>query len=502
MPKLFLKFQQVTFSYDTAAGRLFQDVTVHVAAGWSGVVGANGTGKTTFLKLATGLLTPDAGEIDRPANALYCEQRTDAVPDKLAELLAAETNAAGMLKNQLGLGDDWLNRWETLSHGERKRAQIAVALWLAPDLLAIDEPTNHVDADARELILTALLAFPGVGLLVSHDRELLDALCQQCLFIEPPEIMVRPGGVTKGLQLANADQAARQKQYLLQKRVYKKLEREAVRRRELAQQYQKKRSKRGIAKHDHDAKAKIDAARMSGKDVVGGKLLRQLDGRLAQAQKSLAAITVKKDYALGIWLPGSFSKRDFLLKLPADTLMLGARKRLRYPDLVIAPTDRIALTGPNGAGKSTLIRKLFSAFNVPPAQITYVPQEIEAAQARAILAEVRALPHEQLGHLMTIVSRLGSRPHRLLESVEPSPGETRKLLLALGMTYAPQIIVLDEPTNHLDLPSIECLEQALADCPCGLVLVSHDRRFLNALTRQTWQITKAAAETFEMQVFP
>ena len=149
-----------------------------------------------------------------------------------------------------------------------------------------------------------------------------------------------------------------------------------------------------------------------------------------------------------------------------------------------------------------MLRKLLNAFNVPPAQITYVPQEIEAAQARAILAEVRALPHEQLGHLMTIVSRLGSRPHRLLESVEPSPGETRKLLLALGMTYAPQMIVLDEPTNHLDLPSIACLEQALADCPCGLVLVSHDQRFLSALTRQTWQITKAkdAAETFAMQI--
>jgi ATPase subunit of ABC transporter with duplicated ATPase domains len=93
---------------------------------------------------------------------------------------------------------------------------------------------------------------------------------------------------------------------------------------------------------------------------------------------------------------------------------------------------------------------------------------------------------------MTIVSRLGSRPERLLASTEPSPGETRKLLLALGMTHRPHIIIMDEPTNHMDLPSIESLEYALTDCPCALVLASHDRRFLGNLTQTQWQITADA----------
>lgn len=154
------------------------------------------------------------------------------------------------------------------------------------------------------------------------------------------------------------------------------------------------------------------------------------------------------------------------------------------------PKDRIALTGPNGAGKSTLLRWLLPHLNVPPGQITYVPQEIDAGQCRDILARVRGLPHEPLGHLMTIVSRLGSRPHWLMESREPSPGETRKLMLALGMTRKPHIIIMDEPTNHMDLPSIECLEAALADCPCGLVIVSHDRPFLEKLTRTEWRIVR------------
>ncbi len=91
---------------------------------------------------------------------------------------------------------------------------------------------------------------------------------------------------------------------------------------------------------------------------------------------------------------------------------------------------------------------------------------------------------------MTAVSRLGSRPASLLGSDEPSPGELRKLLLGLGIARQPYLIIMDEPTNHLDLPSIECLEEALADCPCGLLLVSHDKQFLKRLTRIRWHITQ------------
>jgi macrolide transport system ATP-binding/permease protein len=140
--------------------------------------------------------------------------------------------------------------------------------------------------------------------------------------------------------------------------------------------------------------------------------------------------------------------------------------------------------------------------NVPKKHVTYIPQEIDLGRSQRILAQARALADDKLGHLMTIVSRLGSRPHRLLESAEPSPGETRKLLLAIGMTYAPHIIVMDEPTNHMDLPSIECLEQALSDCPCSLVLVSHDKYFLRNLTQKQWNIKQEARScgTFVMHI--
>jgi ATPase subunit of ABC transporter with duplicated ATPase domains len=296
-------------------------------------VGANGTGKTTLLKLATGLLEPVEGHIERPANALYCPQRTDDAPYKLEELIVADAKSACIIKSKLGIQDGWVERWSTLSHGERKRAQMGVALWQKPEVLAVDEPTNHVDAEGREIIKDALHSFDGVGLLVSHDRELLDSLCGQCLFMEPPGVIARPGGVTKGMETAKAERQSLQRRYVTRKGAYRKLQKEASKRRELARQSLKRRSKRGLAKKDHDAREKKDRARVSGKDGVGGRLRRQMKGRVRQVHKQLEEIRVKKECRLGVWLAGSVSKRDLLLDLRGGTLRLGGPKRLCYPEV-------------------------------------------------------------------------------------------------------------------------------------------------------------------------
>jgi ATPase subunit of ABC transporter with duplicated ATPase domains len=488
MSKQHIKFQNVTFIYDSASEPLFQNISLHITSGWSGIVGPNGAGKTTFLKLATGLLEPSAGSINLCRNSVYCPQRTDDIPEQFSKLIITNTKSARVIKSRLGICDDWAKRWTTLSHGERKRVQIAVALWLRPDILAIDEPTNHIDSRVCEIITQALCSFKGIGLIVSHNRELLDLLCRQCFFIDPPGIIARPGSVTKGMEIAKIEQQSLEKQYTIRKRAYKTLQREVAKRRELAKQSQKMRSKRGLARKDHDGREKRDRARVKGKDGIGGKLQRQLKGRLTQTRNNLTNITIKKQHTLGIWLPGSVSKRNILLELSTGSLLLGGQKQLRYPELYINPKDRIAVTGPNGSGKSTLIRYIVKSLNISKKHITYVPQEIDLSRSQEILGRALALPKDKLGHLMTIVSRLGSRPEKLLNSDEPSPGETRKLLLAIGMTYTPHIVIMDEPTNHMDLPSIECLEQALKDCPCSFLLVSHDKYFLNKLTSREWNI--------------
>jgi macrolide transport system ATP-binding/permease protein len=493
MTNLWIRFENVSFTYSRAAQPLIRDLSVHFARGWTGVVGANGVGKSTILKLATEILEPQEGHVRTPGLAIYCEQRTDTVPAHLGDLVEAVDGDACEIKDQLGVQNNWTQRWSTLSHGERKRAQAAVALWRKPAVLAMDEPTNHLDSEARDLLFEALLTFRGVGILVSHDRNFLDGLCSQCLFVEPPNAVLRAGNYSEGLQQIEKDEMTIRRQYSRAKHNLGELKREADRRREAASQADRKRSKRGLAPKDHDTRAKINLARVTGKDGVAGKRLSQLDGRLSQARHELESIKVRRTFTLGIWMQGSRSRRDTLFNIPAGSLSLGGDRRLNFPTLLMQPVDRIAVTGPNGCGKSTLVGHILQSLNLQPERVTYIPQEIDLRSSQEILKRVRALPGQKLGHLLIIFSRLGSRPQRLLETEEPSPGEIRKILLASGIANTPHLIVMDEPTNHLDLPSIECLDEALADCPCGLLLVSHDRRFLDAVTHQRWYITEDAA---------
>ena len=490
MTDLSLFFHNLTFTYDRATQTLFHDLSVHFTRGWTGIVGANGVGKSTILKLAAGVLEPQQGRVVMPEYAIYCRQRTDTVPEQLYELIHSMDGDAFEFKGRLGVGNDWIKRWETLSHGERKRAQIAVALWRNPQVLAVDEPTNHLDSDAQALLFAALSVFNGIGLLVSHDRKFLDDLCSQCLFVEPPDAILRPGNYSRGLQLMEKDEAFIKKQRHHAKHALSRLKHEAAKRRDAASHADRERSKHGLARKDHAAKDKINLARVSGKDGTHGKRLRQLQGRLSQTRMKMEKFKVKKKYEMGIWMPGSKSKRNTLFNLPAGSLFLGKSRLLQFPDISMKPDDRIALTGPNGSGKSTLIGHIMQSLNLQKDRVIYLPQEIGIKASQDIMEKARGLPNEKLGQMMTVVSRLGSRPHRLLDSVNPSPGEIRKVLLATGIANRPHLVVMDEPTNHLDLPSIECLEQALADCPCGLLLVSHDRRFLDILAHKQWHVSE------------
>ena len=194
MADVSILFQNVSFTYDRATRPLIRDLTIHLSRGWTGIVGANGAGKSTILKLATGCIQPQQGRVIIPEFSIYCQQRTDKAPDQLKELIHAVDGDAFTIKGRLGVEGDWLERWTTLSHGERKRAQIAVALWRKPQVLAVDEPTNHLDVGAQDLLFSALSTFGGVGLVVSHDRKLLDDLCHQCLFVEPPDAILLAAG--------------------------------------------------------------------------------------------------------------------------------------------------------------------------------------------------------------------------------------------------------------------------------------------------------------------
>ena len=139
MADLSIVFQNLSFAYDRATQPLFTNLSLHLTQGWTGIVGANGVGKSTILKLATGDLEAQQGRVISPEFAIYCQQRTDNAPNQLYDLIRAINGDAFRIKGRLGIEDDWLERWTTLSHGERKRAQIAVAMWQKPQVLGFSD---------------------------------------------------------------------------------------------------------------------------------------------------------------------------------------------------------------------------------------------------------------------------------------------------------------------------------------------------------------------------
>lgn len=368
-----------------------------------------------------------------------------------------------------------------------------MALWKQPDVLLLDEPTNHIDNDARALLIEALRAFRGVGLVVSHDRRLLDLLCTQCLFLHPPQAVMRPGGYTDAATDEDRDRASRRDERRRLQNELEQLKGESKRRRGKAAQADKKRSKRRLARGDSDGRAKLDLARVTGKDGQAGRLARQLDGRVAQLEKQVDAIEIDPVRATQFWLEGSCSPRRVLFTLPEDSIALDGSRILRIPDVTMLRDDRVAITGANGLGKSTLLRHILAQLRLAPEHLVYLPQEIDLDETRRIMADLRRLPRDLRGKVFTVVSALGSDPKPLLQNDDASPGELRKVLLALGVIRRPHLIVMDEPTNHLDLPSVTCLERALADCPCGLLLVSHDMEFLSHVASSHWHLDQAGS---------
>jgi len=273
-----------------------------------------------------------------------------------------------------------------------------------------------------------------------------------------------------------------------------RLDKEAKSRQHEARRADSRKSKRHLDRHDSDGRGRIGLAIVTGKDGVAGKLASQMQARIQRCQTDLATLQVTPEYQLQFRLPGSISSRNHLLHLEAGQIALGPERTLSFPRLIMGTRDRIALVGPNGSGKSLLLSHLIPHLNVDHERLVYLPQEISLDRSRAVMQELRAQPRQQLGTIFSIISCLGSRPERLLESEQASPGEIRKVLLALGIAREPHLIIMDEPTNHLDLNAIELLEQALQGCPSAMLLISHDRRFLQNLTVSSWRIVSTGTD--------
>ncbi|MDR1306497.1 MAG: ATP-binding cassette domain-containing protein [Treponema sp.] len=500
-----LSFHDVSFFYPSSVHPVLENIDAVFDRGWTGITGDNGAGKTTLLLLAAKLLRPASGTITDPA-AVYCPQRTDELPPEGEDFVMTGDREAGKLISRLSIGAGWPWRWESLSCGERKRLQLGIVLWKQPEILALDEPTNHLDSRAKALILDALTGYGGTGLLVSHDRMLLDRLCGRCLFLRDGQAVMRNGGISRGLLEEERERTERRR---IRKKLSTERDRlaaEADERRRIVEGSKNRLSKKHIASGDGDARGKINLARLSGKDRTGADSYRRMKNRAARAEADLAAAAPAGGHKEGITLETAAAKMDRLCAVPAGTIPLGGFNEaaggglppenpaaqdgpvLAFPDLRIRPLDRIALTGPNGSGKSTLVR--FLRTRLPPAlPALYIPQEISAEEGQREMEGLENETEQNRGEILARFSRLGSDPRFLLQSRSPSPGEIRKLLIARGLFSRPALIIMDEPLNHMDLTSIRLLEEALKEAACALLLVSHDEAFLEALTTSTWSIS-------------
>ena len=492
-----LNLSNIEYTYPTAADPALRGVSATFPQGWTGIVGDNGGGKTTLTLVACGILRPDSGSVSPSLLSLYCPQDATEPPQNLVDFAFAYDGHATRLRRDLGIEDDWPWRYGTLSGGQQKRLQVACALWAAPDVLAVDEPTNHVDASTRRAISSALARFGGIGLLVSHDRELLDALCTQCLFVKGGIATMRPGGYTQAEGQASLERASAVHAHEVARREKARIEREAIRRREEASRSAGKRSLRGVGKHDGDARHKKRVAVVSGQDGKAGRLSSRMEARLATAEASLASARVEKRYDADVWLDAAPSRRRVLLRMEPQTLALGDAA-LSVPALHIGNTDHIGLVGDNGTGKTTLVKRVVGCLP-DGTKALYIPQEPGDADRHAALAALHDLPDARRGRVLSIVAQLNSEPERILEGDVVSPGEMRKLMLALGILDRPELIVMDEPTNHLDLGSIVALERMLAAYPAALLLVSHDAKLVAAATGITWRISGTGDE-FRLQI--
>jgi len=492
-----LKITNLYFKYNSSSTFTFKNLNLEFEQTWSCIVGANGSGKTTLLKLISKELKPSEGFIKGNDLVYYCSQSTEFLPEYFEEFIFTYNKKTFKIKELLDIDDSWFYLWDKLSDGEKKRLQIAIALFLQPDILLLDEPTNHLDIKTKRLVSKALKSFKGIGLLVSHDRELLDSLCTNTLFLKNEDIKLFKTNYSNAMLEYKKDMNFLYKTKQNQTKELKKLQQSIDSQKQKVSQANKRLSKKNIAKKDSDSKNKINLAKLTGKDKNDGQVLKSLQSK--QKHLNLKSIKLDKDYTLGITIDSNECKNFFPISIESNTLKLSDTKKLFFEGFSINQSDKIGIVGENGLGKSSFINYILNTIDKKD-KILYIPQEIRAKQTKEFFKYINNLDNNKKGEIYTIVTKLASNSKKLLQSQNPSLGEIRKLFIANGLLQKPSLIILDEPTNHMDLDSILALQEALIEYNSALILVSHDMVFLDSVVNNIWKFNKKSDSFYTIDI--
>ncbi len=444
---------------------LFRELSVTVETGDRlGVVGLNGTGKSTLLRVLTGAEEPESGQVrfGRGVRVASLDQRPQLGLGAVGAIagVSAERPQMAEYLDRLGMGDMLSASTDTLSGGQAKRVAMAMLLADPPDLLVLDEPTNHLDLDAIEWLENWLARFRGGLILVTHDRHVLDRVTTKVLELDRGDAYVHvPQGVHGGSGYAAYLEARARRD---EQAAESESKRRNLARTELAW------LRRGAPARTSKPQARIDAA----KALIESRPKAAARGDspdLAEFGMTRLGSKVIEAHGVGHGFAG------------AGSLFSGV-------DLVLEPGDHMGIVGPNGAGKTTLLDVL--AGRLTPSsgrvehgttvKIGYYDQHGAELDPTMRVREAVAGPHRPPDYSdVALLERFWFNsdaqwaPIGLL-----SGGERRRLQLLIVLAQRPNVLLLDEPTNDLDLDTLRVLEDFLEDWPGTLLVVSHDRAFL------------------------
>jgi len=480
---LLLSCEAVGKAYGTR--RLFDDLSFGLFEGdRAGLVGPNGSGKSTLLKILAALEAPDRGarSLRGGVRVGYVAQDPafdagltveDAVATALTHVEADER--PGRVAQALGRARlaDRRAPVETLSGGGKKRLAIARELATEPDVLLMDEPTNHLDLDGILWLEEVLQERSRAFLVVSHDRWFLEHVATRMLELNrayPAGLFEADGRYSEFLE--------RRDEFLRGQAAWEESLANVVRR-EIAW------LRRGAKARSTKAKGRIKEA---------GRLIEELEDARARG----VTVTAGREAAtVDIEFTGSERRTRKLLVARGVAKSLGGRPLVADLDLAITPGTRMGLIGPNGSGKTTLLHVL--AGTLPPdrgeieraegLRVVYFDQArggLDPAQSlrRALAPEGDAVTFQGRSvHVAAWAKRFLFRPEQLDVAVgRLSGGEQARIHIARLMREPADLLILDEPTNDLDIPTLEVLEESLAEFPGGLVLVTHDRFLLERVS--------------------
>lgn len=476
-----------------------------------GLIGRNGAGKSTLMKVMIGAIDPDEGRLDMPRATrigYIAQEAPDGDTTPIDLVLAADTERAALLLESetcedmdrfgeiherlmaidaysaparaarilvgLGFDEEMQNRpLGSFSGGWKMRAALAALLFSEPDLLLLDEPSNHLDLEATLWLENFLKAYPAMMVVISHERDLLNNVVDNILHLENGKTTLYTGG-------------------------YDSFERQRAER--LAQ----------LAA----ARASQDAQRARLQDYIARNSARASTAKQAQSrQKALARMqpiaALVEDPTLSFDFPSPDEMKPPLVTMDMASVGYEAGKPiLQKLNLRLDPDDRVALLGRNGNGKTTLARLLAAQLPLMGGELNapgklkvgyftqYQVEELDGEDtplehmARQMQGASQAAVRAQLG-------RFGfSGPRATQQVAKLSGGERARLALALITREAPHMLILDEPTNHLDVDAREALVQALNAYEGAVVLVSHDRHMLELVADRLVLVDNGTAQEF------